>query len=171
MAGCRNRQNKRTVRKMRLMKTSKKNSQADCITLATAYRCYLPILTGLGGAQLHSAWLKSGERGIRTPGTFRYATFPRLYLKPLGHLSKGSYSLPTKNVNCQAYKNMIIYKNEASSGKKHYSSFPSDPSLSAAGRNKRTYSSLGRKSLYPAEERGNTRAPDSGGNQSSFGPL
>lgn len=29
-----------------------------------------------------------GEKGIRTPGTFRYATFPRLYLKPLGHLSK-----------------------------------------------------------------------------------
>ena len=134
------------------MKTSKKNSQADCITLATAYRCYLPILTGLGGAQLHSAWLKSGERGIRTPGTFRYATFPRLYLKPLGHLSKGSYSLPTKNANCQAYSIVIVYKNEAYSGKMHHYSFLAFPDSPADRRRKRTYSPQGGKPFHHAPE-------------------
>ena len=153
------------------MKTSKKNSQADCITLAAAYRCYLPVLTGLGGAQLHSAWLKSGERGIRTPGTFRYATFPRLYLKPLGHLSKGSYSLSTKNINCQAYNNLVIYKNEACSGKMHHHPFLAAPGTAAIGRRKRTQSPQGGKPLDHAEKRGNSGPADTGCHQSHLCPL
>src|SRR5262249_57067056 len=29
-----------------------------------------------------------GERGIRTPDTFRYTRFPVVHLRPLGHLSR-----------------------------------------------------------------------------------
>ncbi len=59
-----------------------------------AYGCYLPILTGLGDVQLHRTWIstlkgKSGEGGIRTPGTrLGYIRFPSVHLRPLGHLSK-----------------------------------------------------------------------------------
>jgi hypothetical protein len=65
-------------------------------------RCSLPGLAGLAGQrwQDHRARARlgsiiaskdsverCGERGIRTPGTFRHTRFPVVHLRPLGHLS------------------------------------------------------------------------------------
>src|SRR4051812_15507168 len=61
-------------------------------TRAANYRCSLPGLAGFVGfasprAKTGLAQELSGERGIRTLGTFRYTRFPVVLLRPLGHLS------------------------------------------------------------------------------------
>src|SRR4029079_16685323 len=55
------------------------------------YRCSLPGLAGFTDAAspgtITLGNFVCGERGIRTPDTFRYTRFPVVHLRPLGHLS------------------------------------------------------------------------------------
>lgn len=58
--------------------------------MKSTYRCYLPILTGLGGSySLGSVAGKAERGGFEPPMAFDHTRLPIVHLRPLGHLSNG----------------------------------------------------------------------------------
>ena len=54
----------------------------------STYRCYLPILTGLGGTRSLGSVAVAERGGFEPPVAFDHTRLPIVHLRPLGHLSK-----------------------------------------------------------------------------------
>ncbi len=64
------------------------NKSPASLRLST-YRCYLPVLAGLGGSQQHRicSRQKAERGGFEPPKAFDLTRLPIVHLRPLGHLS------------------------------------------------------------------------------------
>ena len=67
---------------------AKKRDKSPAALQLTTYRCYLPVLAGLGGASSAESVPNTERGGFEPPKAFDLTRLPIVHLRPLGHLSK-----------------------------------------------------------------------------------